>query len=90
LKQEKEEALEKLWVAQKEIEDLRAKFKEDKENIQKEKDLLLAEKTVVKEAVTRALHSMSGLAHMEEETTEIQVGNLVEAIQQLQARVAEL
>jgi hypothetical protein len=90
LKQEKEEALEKLWVAQKEIEDLRAKFKEDKEKIQKEKDQLLAEQTVVKEAVTRALHSMSGLAQMEEETTEIQVGNLVEAIHQLQARVAEL
>jgi chromosome segregation ATPase len=40
--------------------------------------------------VARALRSMSGLAQMEEETTESQVGKLVEAIQQLQARVAEL
>jgi hypothetical protein len=44
----------------------------------------------VKEAVTRALRSVSGLAQMEEETMESQVGKLVEAIQQLQARVAEL
>ena len=44
----------------------------------------------VREEVTRAFHSMPGLAHLEEETVEIQVGKLVEAIQQLQARVAEL
>jgi phosphopantetheinyl transferase (holo-ACP synthase) len=37
-------------------------FEEDKENMQKEKDQLLAKKTVVKEAVTKALRSMSGLA----------------------------
>jgi hypothetical protein len=66
------------------------KFEEDKEKIQKEKDQLLAEKTVVKEVVTRALLSMSVLAYMEEDTTESQVGKLVEAIQQLQARVAKL
>jgi hypothetical protein len=90
LKQEKEEALEKLWVVQQEKDDIRAKFEEDREKIQKEKDQLLAEKTVVREAVTRALRSVSGLAQIEEETTESQVGKLVEAIQQLQARVAEL
>jgi hypothetical protein len=44
----------------------------------------------VKEAVTRALRSVMGLEQMEEETTESQVGKLVEAIQQLQARMAEL
>jgi hypothetical protein len=33
---------------------------------------------------------MPELAHMEEETAESQVGKLIEAIQQLQARVAEL
>jgi hypothetical protein len=43
LKQEKEEALEKLWVAQQEKDDLQVKFEEDKEKIQKEKDQLLAE-----------------------------------------------
>jgi hypothetical protein len=90
LKQEKEEVLEKLWVVQQEKDDLRVKFEEDREKIQKEKDQLLAEQTVVKEAVTRALRSVSGLAQMEEETTESQVGKLAEAIQQLQARVAEL
>jgi hypothetical protein len=33
---------------------------------------------------------VSGLAHEEEESSEIQVGKLVEAIQQLQARIREL
>jgi hypothetical protein len=44
----------------------------------------------VREGVTRALRSVPGLAQIEEETTEIQVGKLVESIQQLQAKVAEL
>jgi hypothetical protein len=48
LKQEKEEALEKLRVAQQEKDEIRVKFEEDKEKIQKEKDQLLAEQTVVK------------------------------------------
>jgi hypothetical protein len=65
-------------------------FEEDKAKIQKEKDQLLAEKTVVKEAVTKSLRSVSGLAQEEEESTEMQVGKLAEAIQQLQARVMEL
>jgi hypothetical protein len=33
---------------------------------------------------------MTGLKHMEENPIEIQVGNLAEAIQQLQQRIAEL
>jgi hypothetical protein len=41
------------------------KFTEDKEKIQKEKDQMLAEKTVVREAVTRSLLSVLGLAQME-------------------------
>jgi hypothetical protein len=45
---------------------------------------------VVKEAMTRAIFSMLGLAQMEEETTERQVGKLIEAIQYLQARIVEL
>jgi hypothetical protein len=44
----------------------------------------------VREAVTRELLSMSGLAQIEEETSEFQVGKLAKAIQKLQARVAEL
>jgi hypothetical protein len=51
---------------------------------------LLAEKIGVKEAVTRALHSVTGLEQMEEDPVESQVGKLVEAIQQLQQRVTEL
>jgi DNA anti-recombination protein RmuC len=61
LKQAKEEALEKHRVAQQEKDDLQAKFEEDREQIQKEKDQLLAEQIGVKEAVTRALRSVSGL-----------------------------
>jgi hypothetical protein len=34
-----------------------------------------------REVVTRALRSMPGLAQMEEETVESQVGNLAKAIQ---------
>jgi hypothetical protein len=40
--------------------------------------------------VTRELCCVSGLAQMEEETAESQVGNLIESIQQIQARVSEL
>jgi hypothetical protein len=42
---------------------------------------LLKENIGVREEVTRELHSVSGLAPMEEETVESQVGKLVEAIQ---------
>jgi hypothetical protein len=41
------------------------RFEEVREKIQKEKDQLLTKKTVVKEAVTRALHSVPGMAQME-------------------------
>jgi hypothetical protein len=58
LKQAKEEALEKCRVAQQEKDDLQAKFAEDKAQIQKEKEQLLAEQIGVKEAVTRALRSV--------------------------------
>jgi hypothetical protein len=81
LKQEKEEVLEKLRVAQKEKNEIQAKFEQNNAKIQEEKDQLLTEKIVIKEAVTKALHSVSGLAQEEEESTEIQVGKLAEAIQ---------
>jgi hypothetical protein len=45
---------------------------------------------VIKEAVTKAICSVSGLKQEEEDSTEIQVGKLTEAIQQLQERVMEL
>jgi hypothetical protein len=40
--------------------------------------------------VSKALHSIPGLAQEEHEVVEIQVTKLVEAIQQLQARVMDL
>jgi uncharacterized alkaline shock family protein YloU len=40
------------------------KLEEDREQIQREKYQLLVEKTVVKEVVARALHSVSGLTNM--------------------------
>jgi hypothetical protein len=61
LKQSKEEALEQHRVAQQEKDDLQVKFAEDKAQIQKEKEQLLAKQMGVKEAVTRALRSVSGL-----------------------------
>jgi hypothetical protein len=42
LKQEKEEALEQLWVARQEIDDIREKFEEEREKIQKDKGQLHA------------------------------------------------
>jgi hypothetical protein len=65
-------------------------FEEDKEKIQKEKDQLITEQTMVKEVVTKELFSVSGLAWEEEMSIAIQVGNIVEAIQQLQAWIMEL
>jgi hypothetical protein len=90
LKQAKEEALEQRRVVQQDKYDLREKFKEDTKQIQREKDEQIAEQIGVREAVTRELCSMPGLAQMEEDPTKSQVGKLIEAIQQLQARVAEL
>jgi len=65
-------------------------FEEDNAKAHKEKYQLLVEQTLVKEAVTKALHSVSGLKKNEPESIEMQVGNLIEAIQQLQARIMDL
>jgi hypothetical protein len=56
-------------------------FEEEKEKMQKEKDQVLAEHTMVKEAVTRALLSVSGLEQEDPKSSEMQLGKLVEAIQ---------
>jgi hypothetical protein len=58
--------------------------------MQKEKDQLLAEKIGVKEAVTKHFTLCWAWHRRNQESTEIQVGKLAEAIQQLQARVMEL
>jgi len=62
LKKEKEDILDKLWTEKKEKDDLREMFDEEKEKIKKEKYQQLTEQIAVKEAVTRALHSMLSLA----------------------------
>jgi hypothetical protein len=51
---------------------------------------MLAKNIGVKEAVTRALFSMTTLEQMEEHPMESHVGKLAKAIQKLQQRVAEL
>jgi hypothetical protein len=53
--------IEQLRLAEKEKVSLHMKFEEDKEHIQQEKKKILAEKLKVKEAVNKALHSMTGL-----------------------------
>jgi hypothetical protein len=70
LKKEKEEDLKQIRVAQQDKDDIREKFEENREKIQKEKDQLLTEQMGVKEAVTREIFSMPGLAQIEEETVE--------------------
>jgi hypothetical protein len=90
LKQAQEEVIEQRRVAQQEKDDLQIKFEEDKAQIQKEKEQLLMEQVGVKEAVNRALRSVTGLEQIEEDPVESQVAKLAAAIQQLQQRVAEL
>jgi hypothetical protein len=56
LKKAQEEVIEQHRVAQQEKDDLQTKFKEERAQIQQEKEQLLAEQVGVKEAVSRALH----------------------------------
>jgi VIT1/CCC1 family predicted Fe2+/Mn2+ transporter len=82
--------IEKHRVAQQEKVALQTKFEEEKAQIQQEKEKLLAEQLRVKEAVSRALRSVTGLEKKVEEPVEHQVAQLVEAIQQLQQRIIDL
>jgi phosphopantetheinyl transferase (holo-ACP synthase) len=90
LKKEKEEVLDQLQVGQKEKNEIQDKFMQSNAKMKEEKDQLIAEQIAIKEAMTKALRSMTGLLQEEPDSTEMQVGNLTEAIQQLQARVIEL
>ena len=82
--------IDKRRVAQQEKVSLQANFEEEKAQIQQEREQLLAEQVGVKEVVSRALHSMTCLDKKEEDLVEYQVEKLVEAIQQLQKRIANL
>jgi hypothetical protein len=58
--------------------------------MQQEKEQLLAGQLKVKEAVNRALFSVTGLEPQAEDQVEHQVEQLAEAIQQLQQRITDL
>jgi hypothetical protein len=59
--------IEKCQVVQKEKASLQANFEEEKEEIQQEKEQFLTEKVGVKEALSRALISMTGLDKKKED-----------------------
>jgi hypothetical protein len=67
LKQVQGVIIEQCRVAEQEKVSLQAKFEEEKAQMQQEKEQLLAEKLEVKEAVNRALHSVTGLEPQEED-----------------------
>jgi hypothetical protein len=90
LKQVQEEDMEQHQVAQQEKDALQAKFIEDRAQIQQDKEQLIAKQVGVKEAINRALCSVTGLEQKEEDPVESQVAKLVEDIQQLQHRIAYL
>jgi hypothetical protein len=69
---------------------LQAKFDEEKAQMQQGKEQLLAEKLEVKEAVNKALRSVTVLEIKAEDQITQQVDQLAEAIQQLQQHIADL
>jgi chromosome segregation ATPase len=69
---------------------LQAKFDEEKAQMQQGKEQLLAEQLEVKEAVSRALRSVTVLEIKAEDRVTQQVEKLTEAIQQLQQHIADL
>jgi hypothetical protein len=69
---------------------LQAKWDEEKAQLQQGKEQLLAEKLAVKEAVNRALRSVTVIEIKAEDQVTKQVDQLAEAIQQLQQRIADL
>jgi hypothetical protein len=73
---------------QQDKDDLQTKFEENKEQIQQDKEQLLAEQVRVKEAVNKEIHSVTSLEKMEEDLVLNKFVKLVESIQQLQQRVA--
>jgi hypothetical protein len=48
--------------------ELQAKFQEEKSQLQREKEQFLVERDMVKEVVSKACHSVSGLAQEEQES----------------------
>jgi hypothetical protein len=73
--------VEQCRVAEQEKISLQTKFDEEKAQMQQEKEQLLTGKLKVKEAVNRALRSVTGLEPQAEDRVEHQVEQLVKAIQ---------
>jgi hypothetical protein len=90
LKQVQGILVEQCRVAEQEKVSLQVKFEEEKVQMQQEREQFLAEQLEVKEAVNRALLSVTGLELQEEDRVTHQVEHLVEAIQQLQQRITDL
>ena len=63
-----------------EREEFQAMLQEDKAKLQREKDQLLIEKTMVKEAINTTYLSVPGLAQEEQELVKAQVVKLTETI----------
>jgi hypothetical protein len=84
LKQVQGDIVEQRRIAEQEKVSLQAKFEAEKAQMQQEKEQLLAEQLEVKEAVNRALHSVTGLELQAEDRVTHQVEQLAEAVQQLQ------
>jgi hypothetical protein len=61
LKKEQEEIIEQCQATQQEKNALQAKFEEDREKIQKEKEKLLTKQIGIEEVVNRSFHSVNGL-----------------------------
>jgi hypothetical protein len=88
LKKAQEEIIWKHWLSLQDKDDLQTKFEENKEQIQQDKEQLLAEQVRVKEAFNKEIHSVTSLEKMEEDLVVNKFVKLVESIQQLQQRVA--
>jgi hypothetical protein len=77
-------------AAEQEKSALQAKFDEEKAQLQQGKEQLLAEQLEVKEAVNRALRSVTIIEVKAEDQVTKQVAQLEEVIQQLQQCIADL
>jgi len=76
LKQAQQEMVDQHRVAQQEKDDLHTKFKEERAQVKQEKEQFLVEQLIIKEAVSRALRSVTGLEQMMEELVKHQVAQL--------------
>jgi hypothetical protein len=97
LKQEKYEVLAQLRAAQDNVAaqesekaELQVKLQEEKSQLQREKEQALAERAMVKEAVSKACHSVPGLVQEDQDPGRSSSSEARETLQQLQARITDL